>query len=196
MLQIGIMSTFIDGDEVNSVNSREIYEYLGVETAYSHWIKRAVDKYDFEDGVDFTTVKNDTQTNGSGGHNRIDFIVTMDMAKELCMVSNTEKGKEVRKAFIEVDKKYILQLKRERRSALEDIRGYGERSNSGLIKDLFVREHYKSNPKSKIALAEKELADLYNYRDGLMPDAFKDLIFLHEKIVLRMRKQEELKLLM
>ena len=66
------------------MNSREVYEYLGVETAYSTWIKRAIEKYDFIKDHDFLTFKNEDQTKqGRGGHNRVDYIVTLDMAKEL-----------------------------------------------------------------------------------------------------------------
>ena len=93
---IQINKTTINGAEVNSVNSREIYSYLNISTDYSHWIKRAIEKYDFIDGFDYL-VKND-------GVQKIDYIVTLDMAKELCMVSNTEKGKEVRKYFIQIEK--------------------------------------------------------------------------------------------
>ena len=66
------------GEIVNSVNSREIYEYLEVGTKYADWIKRAIDKYDFVDGEDFIVLKN-----GNGTNAFIDYIVTMDMAKEL-----------------------------------------------------------------------------------------------------------------
>ncbi len=86
-----IEQTELDDATVNSVNSRLIYEYLEVETPYSMWIQRAIDKYDFIEGVDFTTHK---FVNGKA--TQTDYIVTIDMAKELCMVSNTEKGKETR----------------------------------------------------------------------------------------------------
>lgn len=93
---IQITKTQMNGADVNSVNSREIYEYLEVGTEYSHWIKRAIEKYDFENGIDYL-VKND-------GVQKLDYIVTLDMAKELCMVSSTQKGKEVRKYFIKCEK--------------------------------------------------------------------------------------------
>ncbi len=96
---IKVNKTEIDGDEVNSVNSRDIYEYLEVGRQYADWIKSAIDKYDFEEGSDFT-VHNFV----NGRATQKDYIVTLDMAKELCMVSNTEKGKETRKYFIKIEK--------------------------------------------------------------------------------------------
>lgn len=94
---IKISKTTINGSEVNSVNSRDIYEYLEINSQYANWIQRAIEKYDFEENNDFNIFVKPT-------NNQKDYIVTMDMAKELCMVSNTEKGKEVRKYFIEVEK--------------------------------------------------------------------------------------------
>ncbi len=94
---IQITKTKINGAEVNSVNSREIYEYLEINSQYANWIQRAIEKYDFEENIDFNIFVKPT-------NNQKDYIVTIDMAKELCMVSNTEKGKETRKYFIQVEK--------------------------------------------------------------------------------------------
>jgi len=94
---IQITQTQIGAENVNSVNSREIYEYLGVDTKYNDWINRSIEKYDFEENVDYSKMSNGTSRG-------IDYIVSMDMAKELCMVSNTKKGKETRKYFIKAEK--------------------------------------------------------------------------------------------
>jgi anti-repressor protein len=97
---IKIEQSVIGAEKVNSVNSRDIYEYLEVKRQYADWIKTAIDKYDFIEGEDFTIHK---FVNGRATQS--DYIVTLDMAKELCMVSNTPKGRETRKYFIEVEKK-------------------------------------------------------------------------------------------
>lgn len=98
IIKIGLNQIGIE--EVNSVNSRDIYEYLEVKTEYRIWINRAIEKYDFVENEDFQAVQKRTPS----GQTTIDYIVTMDMAKELCMVSNTEKGKETRKYFIQKEK--------------------------------------------------------------------------------------------
>ncbi|RZV13670.1 oxidoreductase [Aliarcobacter butzleri] len=102
---IKILKTNIGTEQLNSVNSRELYEFLGVKRQYADWIKTAIDNYDFIENNDFIVISQNCEAkNGSGGHNRKDYIVTLDMAKELCMVSNTDKGRKVRKYFIEVEK--------------------------------------------------------------------------------------------
>jgi len=102
---IQITRSTINGAEVNSVNSREIYAYLEVKQQYADWIKLAIEKYDFIENEDFTLHK---FVNGKATQK--DYIVSLDMAKELCLVSNTEKGKETRKYFISVEKTSTKQL--------------------------------------------------------------------------------------
>ena len=96
---IQISKTSINGAEINSVNSRDIYDYLEIKRQYSDWIKDCISKYDFENNQDFTIHK---FVNGKATQK--DYIVTLDVAKELCMVSDSLKGKETRKYFIEVEK--------------------------------------------------------------------------------------------
>lgn len=101
---IEIQKKEIGTEEVNSVNAREIHSFLKVKTEFSHWIKRAIKKYDFLENVDYlTVVKKD------GRQTLKDYIVTIDMAKELSMLENNEKGKEIRKYFISCEKKVLNQ---------------------------------------------------------------------------------------
>ena len=95
---IQITQTQINGAEVNSANAREIHEDLEVKTAFSHWIKRAIEKYDFIENQDYITFITDVKSG------KRDYIVTMDMAKELSMLENNPRGKEYRKYFIAVEK--------------------------------------------------------------------------------------------
>ena len=96
---IQITKSTIGAEVINSVNARETYDYLGLAKGqFSRWIKSAIDKYDFIENEDYITI--DTNVEGIK-----DYIVSLDMAKELCLVSNTPKGKETRKYFIEVEKR-------------------------------------------------------------------------------------------
>lgn len=98
---IQITQTQIGAEKVNSVNARTIHEYLEVKTHLSTWIKRAIEKYDFQENIDFSVLKSG---NPNGGIPKLDYIVTLDMAKELAMLENNPKGKETRKYFIAVEK--------------------------------------------------------------------------------------------
>ena len=97
---IQITKNIINGVEINSINAREIHEYLKVKTKFADWIKRAIEKYDFVENKDFSILKN-----GNGTNAFIDYIVTLEMGKELAMLENNPKGKEIRKQFIDFELK-------------------------------------------------------------------------------------------
>lgn len=86
----------------NLVSARELHEFLEVQTAFTHWINRMFE-YGFIENTDFLLVKNDMQ-NGSGGHNKIDYALTLDTAKHISMMQRSEKGMQARQYFIEVEK--------------------------------------------------------------------------------------------
>jgi anti-repressor protein len=140
---IAVNLTEINEVEVNSVNSREVYEYLGVETPYSMWIQRAIEKYDFTEDEDFTTHK---FVNGKA--TQIDYIVTIDMAKELCMVSNTPKGKETRKYFIEIEKQANKPL------TIEQLLEQNVKVIGQLKDEVLVLQHKVDTDKPKVSYAE------------------------------------------
>ena len=99
MKHIAITKADINGAEINSVNSRDLHKNLGVKTEYKKWADRLIEKYGFMENDDYIAiVKNDD------GKKSTDYIFCIDMAKEVCMVSNTDKGRETRKYFIKVEK--------------------------------------------------------------------------------------------
>lgn len=89
------------------VSARDLYKGLEIKTRFSLWVKQNFKV--FEEGQDFTSVVTTTEVQNNGGTQRRelqDYLLTIDMAKELCMMSKTEKGKEVRKYFIQVERKW------------------------------------------------------------------------------------------
>ena len=91
-----------------SVSGRELHEFLGVETPYRKWFPRMVE-YGFTEGKDFNVDKNVRV--GEEGNREIareltDHLLTIDMAKEICMIQRTEVGKQARQYFIQVEKDY------------------------------------------------------------------------------------------
>lgn len=97
-MNIQITKSIINNTEINSVNARDIHEYLEVKTPFSMWIKRAIEKYDFIENKDFTI-----NSFVIGKNTQIDYIVTLSMGKELAMLENNPKGKEIRKEFIHIE---------------------------------------------------------------------------------------------
>ena len=75
-----------------TVNARNLHEFLEVGRDFSNWFKDRVEKYGFEEGEDFSPIlANSTE---STGRQKKEYIIKMDMAKELAMVENNEKGRQ------------------------------------------------------------------------------------------------------
>ena len=83
------------------VDARELHEFLEVNSRFNDWINNRIKKYEFQENIDFTTL---TKKLVNGGTQK-DYIITVDMAKQLSMVENNEKGNQARKYFIQCEKK-------------------------------------------------------------------------------------------
>lgn len=95
-----------DNADRPTVSGRELHKALGVETPYTTWVKRMCE-YGFSENVDFATCfPNLESENQHGGQNKIDHQLTIPMAKELCMLQRTDKGKQMRQYFIAVEEQW------------------------------------------------------------------------------------------
>lgn len=89
------------------VSARDLWKFLDVNYDFSTWIKRRIEKYDFIENVDFTLVRGFPQNCGKlGGRPKEDYILSMDMAKELAMIENNSPGRAARRYFIQCEKRY------------------------------------------------------------------------------------------
>lgn len=86
-----------------TVLGRELHDFLGVTTRYNDWFPRMVE-YGFTEGKDFYSFL--SKTSETGGRPSTDHLLTIDMAKEICMIQRTEVGKQARQYFIRVEKDY------------------------------------------------------------------------------------------
>ncbi len=87
----------------SGVRPRDLHEFLEVGRDFSNWFKDRVEKYGFEEGEDFSPIL--ANSIESIGRPKKEYIIKMDMAKELAMVENNEKGRQARKYFIKCEKK-------------------------------------------------------------------------------------------
>src|SRR5699024_6158603 len=95
----------VEHDGETAVNLRDLHAFLEVSTQFRVWAPRMFG-YGFIEGQDYVGIlptENERQVHG--GHNRKDYAVTLDMAKEVSMIQRTDKGKQARQYFIEVEKR-------------------------------------------------------------------------------------------
>ncbi len=104
------------------VLATELYNWLEPKTEFRHWVKRML-KYGFIENVDYweilpinseqgkdlrskKTVKSKLNSEGRGGHNAKEYILSLDCAKSIAMLQRNERGKTIRRYFIEVEKQF------------------------------------------------------------------------------------------
>ena len=82
-----------------AVSARDLHNFLEVKTAYKDWFPRMCE-YGFTEGEDFCSFLSES----TGGRPAQDAVLTIDMAKELCMIQRNEKGKHARQYFLQIEK--------------------------------------------------------------------------------------------
>lgn len=85
-----------------TVSGRELHAALGIETRYNDWFKRMCE-YGFDEGKDFYSFLSKTS---EGGRPATDHQLTIDMAKQLCMIQRTDIGRRFRQYFIKVEESW------------------------------------------------------------------------------------------
>ena len=91
-----------------TISGRELHAKLEVKTAYKDWFRRMCE-YGFTEGVDFNPLKNErVQLEGNREVSReiTDHQLTIDMAKEICMLQRSEQGKAVRRYLLDLEKQW------------------------------------------------------------------------------------------
>lgn len=89
----------VDEDSM-TVSARDLHDALEVQTRFNDWFPR-MREYGFSEGTDFYSEMSKTS---DGGRPSVDYQISIDMAKEICMIQRTEKGKEVRRYFLDLEK--------------------------------------------------------------------------------------------
>lgn len=89
-----------------TVSARELHEGLGIKTAFKDWFPRMAE-YGFAEEKDFNVLKSErVQIEGTRTVKReiIDYQISVDMAKQICMIQRSEKGRQYRQYFIDLEK--------------------------------------------------------------------------------------------
>ena len=87
--------------EQPTVSARELHEGLEINTKFATWFERMCE-YGFSEGNEFFPKVG--KTSEQGGRPSIDYQISIDMAKQICMIQRTEKGKQYRQYFIDLEK--------------------------------------------------------------------------------------------
>ena len=148
------------------VSARELHEKLileeGKEERFSQWFKRHL-QYGFEENIDYVVCKKIYAANQYGGEKElIDYAMTIEMAKEICMLQKSDKGREFRKYFIECEKIAKGEINTNRHISDTD----GAKSQIDLL--TVTSKLLNLNDSSKLLLATKIYED-YNIPTAYLP---------------------------
>jgi phage anti-repressor protein len=110
---IPVFTTEIGGVPTQAVDARELHGFLGVGRDFSNWIKKRIKDYKFVEGSDYSihTLHDlfaKSGENSQYGRPSIEYVITLDMAKELGMLEKNEQGRTIRRYFIECERRAAL----------------------------------------------------------------------------------------
>lgn len=97
---IPVFNGLIQNQPVQLCNARELHTFLDIGKDYSTWIKNRINEYGFTQDEDYLVI-----TERTNGRPRKEYHITLDMGKELGMVERNERGKQIRKYFIECERR-------------------------------------------------------------------------------------------
>lgn len=86
-------------EDSQTVSARDLHEKLNINTNFTTWFNRMVE-YGFTEGTDFFPKMEES----TGGRPATDYEISIDMAKEICMIQRTPEGKQVRVYLINIEK--------------------------------------------------------------------------------------------
>ena len=163
-MQITIYNNQTIGAELNSANARELHAFLNSEQQYADWIKNRINQYGFTENQDYII-----QIAYTKGRPRKEYFITLDMAKELCMVENNERGKEARRYFIECEKRLTRLKSIEQTNRIANLEAiaiskenYHKSQINGYKAQLAKHNEKIKLLKARLTIAENEAKNLSN----------------------------------
>jgi anti-repressor protein len=101
---IPVFTGTIQHQSVQLCNARDLHKFLESQRQFANWIKERIEQYGFTEREDFLTILLKTSKGTKGGRPTTEYHLTLDMAKELAMVENNEKGRQIRRYFISLER--------------------------------------------------------------------------------------------
>lgn len=142
-----------EGKDNRLVSARELHEFLKVQQDFSHWIKNQLEAVDSEEGKTHTLLK--TSANNGGG-TKIEYILTLDIAKEICMVAGVapRTNKETKKLSKEA-RQYFIRIEKEFNNLKDkELKRIAQREAGKIVRNMLtdtIRDNIPDSPHKKFA---------------------------------------------
>ena len=165
---------------IQAINARELHGFLASKHDFSTWIKNRIEKYDFVENQDYVKIAENAVPQKKGTeismtydnwNVRIDYYISLDMAKELAMVENNEQGKIARRYFIDCERQ-LKQPKELTRLEILQIAMQAEQENIALRGQL-EQAQPKINHYDKVVARNQTLLNATQVGQKIGLSAFK-----------------------
>lgn len=196
IININVVQKTINNEKKRFVNARELHKWLKSKRQFANWIKDRIEKYDFVENVDYFIPVNNfvngviKRADGLLIDKKtkqvipVEYVLTIDMAKEIAMLENNELGKKVRKYFIRTEEnfkqvmrvalenpKFVNQLSKDFKETREETKNYRKDFTDSIKKYVSVK-YYGTYTDMLYQFLFAERAKEYR---GLLKLAEKDL---------------------
>jgi len=118
---IKINKSKLNEKQFNTVNARELWEFLGSKQQFIDWMKNRIAKYGFLESQDFVSFHKFMKRGKAGATRVTEYHISIDMAKELAMVENNDRGRQIRRYFIDCEKKLQTIAPKTYKEAVKDL---------------------------------------------------------------------------
>jgi len=140
---------FVGGMFMQTTSARDLHAFLKVGKDFSSWMKARIEQFDFVENSDFVVIDVAPQNGGAGNRGaRVEYALTLDMAKELSMVERNAQGKQARQYFIECERRALAAPARP-----------AELSRMDLIELAMAAERERIAAEGKVQKLEHQVAD-------------------------------------
>lgn len=160
-IQIEVFEAQLGNAKQRCVDAHGLHSVLSIGTEFSKWMNRKIEEFGFEEGLDFSSAL----TKSSGGRPATEYTISIDMAKELCMLERSEIGRATRKYFIECERQLqqIAKISNAEESSLGNqllaFLGKLERTGNEFSKQICVERVKRLCMKLKTPLPPIELLE-------------------------------------
>lgn len=165
---VNIKETKINNEVIPTISARDLWEKLEVKRNFPTWVKSQIEQ--FNEGFDYVRVAQKGATKG-GVQDMIEYHLTLNCAEHIALMSRTQKGKEVRQYFIDVESAW--------RTGKQDYKKLRDKSKE--VRNHFtecLKEHGYKKPHHYIQTTKqmKETLGIVNKKDEMTPTELKKIL--------------------
>lgn len=146
--------------DTQTVSARDLHEKLNIGTKFTTWFERMCE-YGFSEGIEFFPKLGETSE--QGGRPSVDYDISVDMAKQICMIQRTPEGKACRQYLIDLEKAWNTPeqiMSRALKIAEQTIHGLKNK----VLEMKPKAEFFDAVADSKTAISMNEVAKVLDYK--------------------------------